>query len=224
MSQTNPASQEIPRILPRGPHALGGDVVKASQRLRILEAMTAVCAEKGYAASTVADVVARSGVSRKTFYEHFENLEKCFIAAYDHGMEALNARIAASVAGQEPAVEGATLRSGLSAYIDALAEMPDFARVFALEALAGGPAMRRRRDEGFEQFVDLYRVLYERAREQNNELPPTDENVLVAALGAVAELIRRTISTDGPEGLPAIKETAIDVTWTLLSGVEHAPD
>src|SRR3954451_4843452 len=78
-----------PRPLPRGPHGLERDVVLASQRGRMVGAMADAVAAKGYAATTVADGVARAVVSRKTFYEHFRDKEECFLAAFDTGVDLL---------------------------------------------------------------------------------------------------------------------------------------
>ena len=77
------------RRLPRGPHQLAREEVLASQRARMLEAMAHAVADKGYAATTVADVVGGAGVSRKTFYEHFQDKEDCFLEAFDAGVQVL---------------------------------------------------------------------------------------------------------------------------------------
>src|SRR4051794_5075686 len=84
------------RPLPRGPHRLARADVMASQRGRMLDAIAQVVAEKGYGAVTVADVVERAGVSRKTFYEHFRDKESCFLAAYDAGVDVLIATMRAA--------------------------------------------------------------------------------------------------------------------------------
>src|SRR6187401_183309 len=81
--------REVPKILPRGPHRLAREVVLASQRGRLIDAMAVVVAAKGYTAATVADVIGHAGVSRKTFYEHFRDKEACFLAVYDAGVEVL---------------------------------------------------------------------------------------------------------------------------------------
>lgn len=211
---------EVPRILPRGRHRLGDDVVKQSQRVRMLEAMTKCCAAKGYASVSVADVIEQSGVSRKTFYEHFANKEDCLIAAYDAGIERLNERIATSVA-TATRNDDSILRATLSEYLDALRDDPEFARLFAVEMLAGGPTARARRDEGFELFVTLYRALL--SQDPTVTSKPSDDQI-VAAIGGVAELIRRTVSLAGPESLDSIKESAVNITWTLLSGLQQAPE
>ncbi|HTZ88196.1 MAG TPA: helix-turn-helix domain-containing protein, partial [Solirubrobacteraceae bacterium] len=56
---------------------------RARQRLRLSLAMIDCVAENGYRATRVADVIASAGVSRKTFYEHFENKQDCLLATYD---------------------------------------------------------------------------------------------------------------------------------------------
>jgi AcrR family transcriptional regulator len=62
-------------------------------RRRLLEGMAAAIAEHGYAATRLADVVAHARVSRRTFYEHFEDKEACFLALYvalcDHLLEVI---------------------------------------------------------------------------------------------------------------------------------------
>jgi AcrR family transcriptional regulator len=78
--------EEIPRPgarLPRGPHTLTRKQVTASQRERLTTAMGELVGENGYAGTTVANVLARAGVSRKAFYQHFANKQECFLAAYD---------------------------------------------------------------------------------------------------------------------------------------------
>lgn len=205
---------EIPRILPRGRHGLGDSVVKQSQRLRMLEAMTAACVENGIAAVSVADVIERSGVSRKTFYEHFANKEECLMAAYDAGMEKLNERLGAAIA-QAGDDSEELLRATISGYIDALVDDPVFARMLAIEMLAGGPAARRRRDEGVEMFIKFYWALIAKAGVEPADTART-EAMIVAAIGGVAELIRRTVKLKGPEALPSIKQEAIDITRALL--------
>ncbi|HEX8856534.1 MAG TPA: helix-turn-helix domain-containing protein, partial [Thermoleophilaceae bacterium] len=110
---------DTPDRLPRGPHRLAREVVLASQRGRMLDAMAQSVAEKGYAATTVADVVGRAGVSRKTFYEHFRDKEDCFLEAWDAGVEILLDAVAQATTATEDWREG--VRAGTRAYLETLA-------------------------------------------------------------------------------------------------------
>ena len=61
---------------------MAGAAVARSQRERLVEAMTVVAARHGYAEASVARVVKQAGMSRATFYDHFENRDDCFLAAF----------------------------------------------------------------------------------------------------------------------------------------------
>src|SRR3954451_610367 len=89
-------SATVAERLPRGPHGLTREEVAASQRGRLLLAMAGAAAEKGYAHTTVADVIAGAGVSRATFYEHFAGKEDCFVAAFDAGVEIMLGAVGAT--------------------------------------------------------------------------------------------------------------------------------
>ena len=56
------------------------------QRARMIAAMIDTVSERGRSGATVAHVVSRSGVSRRTFYEVFEDFEDCFLAALDQSI------------------------------------------------------------------------------------------------------------------------------------------
>src|SRR6476620_4690633 len=80
---------DIATKLPRGPHALPQDVVIAHQRERLLEAAATAVAEDGYAELTVRDLIVRAGVSRRTFYQLFDDKIDCVFAAHERAFERL---------------------------------------------------------------------------------------------------------------------------------------
>lgn len=69
--------------LPPGRHGLSREFVAENQRQRLLNGVVEAVAEHGYNATTIARIVAAAGISRRTFYEHFEGKEDCFAAAYE---------------------------------------------------------------------------------------------------------------------------------------------
>src|SRR5690349_14835356 len=54
-----------------------------NQLERLYGAMVASVADKGYAATTVGDLLELSGVSRSSFYDLFRDKEDCFLATFD---------------------------------------------------------------------------------------------------------------------------------------------
>jgi AcrR family transcriptional regulator len=120
-----------------------GDVVSL-QRARIVSAMVEVVAERGVARATVAHVVARSGVSRRTFYELFTDREDCFLAAFDQAVERAAARVLPTWDAQASWLQ--RTRAGLRALLEFLDDEPGFGRLALVEALgAGAAALERRR-------------------------------------------------------------------------------
>ncbi|MEJ2886535.1 TetR/AcrR family transcriptional regulator [Actinomycetospora aeridis] len=129
------------------PAATGSSAPASSgHRDRLVQAMIELVAERGYAAVTVADVVAAARVSKRTFYQHFSDREDCFLAAYATAAEQPLTRIAEAVA---PAVEAAPdatppsladeVTAGTRAYLDALAEQPALTRTLLTEISGLGP-------------------------------------------------------------------------------------
>lgn len=185
----------LPRSLPRGRHAVAREVVVASQRWRLLEAIAACVAEHGYAATTVTQVIARAGVSRKTFYEQFTDKRACFLAAWEVGFELLLGQVAAAVAdarGWE-----AKLREGARAYLEALAAEPTFARSFLIEVLGAGDDALARRAEMIDRFAALIAEGYEEARAGDPTLGPLPSFLPRVAAGAIAEMTTEHVRRHG---------------------------
>ncbi|HET8672499.1 MAG TPA: TetR/AcrR family transcriptional regulator [Thermoleophilaceae bacterium] len=225
MGDARPAEMEGQiRRLPRGPHRLAREEVLASQRGRMLGAMAHAVAEKGYAATTVADVVGGAGVSRKTFYEHFRDKEECFLAAWDAGVQLL-----------VDAVERAALeadgewrkhiRAGVRAYLHTLAARPDFARTFLIEVLAAGPEALERRAEVHARFAHVLRTLHETYRADHpDEIPELPDEVFIAVVGAVNELVSDRVRKGRTADLLELEPVISYLQIAFLAGHSEAAD
>lgn len=135
-----------PLGLPRGRSSRPADEVRAAYEDRLLHAMVAVVAERGYAAVTVADVLAAARVSRTGFYSCFPGgKEECFVTACRMGGRAMRAHIKEAVHAVPPGASAPErLRASLRAYLGFLVAEPVFARVFLVDMqVAGGEAADR---------------------------------------------------------------------------------
>src|SRR4051794_23988956 len=208
-----PAETHPLRILPRGRHAAPREVVAESQRERLLVAMAEAVADKGYAHVAVADVIARAGVSRRSFYEHFANKEECFLAAYDAGVAGLLAAIgeAEDEAGGDLA---ARARAGTETYLQALADNPDFARTFLVEVLGAGEAALARRAAVHERFAERLREGV--VASAGPGVPPPEPHVCRACVGAIHELVTDRLLRDGAAALPGLLGPLLEIELRLL--------
>lgn len=211
------AIEPVPRSLPRGRHAAAREVVLASQRGRLIEAMALCVAEHGYADTTVTQVIARAGVSRKTFYEHFADKRACFLAAWETGTELLLEQVAAEVeAVRDPTAWQARIRAGIEAFLAILAAEPAFARSFLIEVLSGGEDALERRAAINARFARLFADAHAAARAAGAALPELPPWVFDASVGAASELLVEHVRTRGVEGLTDLAPHLEHVHLTLL--------
>src|SRR6185437_3859633 len=121
------------------------------QRARMIAAMIDVVSERGRSDATVAHVVSRSGVSRRTFYEVFEDFEDCFLAALDQSI----ARASEYVGGAyEPSAKWhVRIRAALIAVLEFLEDEPSMGRLCVLETLGAGRKVHERRHRALDPVI-----------------------------------------------------------------------
>ena len=149
--------------LPPGRKVLPHSRVTELQRQRILSAVVEAVNEVGYLRMTVAQVIARARVSRKTFYDVFDDREDCFLAAFEQAVG--QARLVAGEAFELGVGWREGLRCALARLLTFVEEEPELARLCVVEALAAGPRVARRRGELLAEvarFIDGGRLLTSR--------------------------------------------------------------
>lgn len=167
------------------------DPVGAGQRERILDATERLVAEKGATGATIEAIVKLAGVSSATFYEHFDNKEACFLAAFNRAVGELRAAVPEGPPGPDRA------RQVLAALLEAIDAEPARARLCFVEAQRGGPQLRAR----YEAALDAVAA----------ELP---DSLGQAIVGGLAWLLRERLELGGGEGvgdlLPRMTEIVLD--------------
>jgi AcrR family transcriptional regulator/DNA-binding MarR family transcriptional regulator len=154
--KTRPAaaknSTKTSRLRP-GPNGMPRGQVTEIQRTRMLAATVEAVEEVGYARLTVAQVIGRARVSRKTFYDLFEDREDCFLAAFDEALEQLGEQVSEAYLAETRWREA--VRSGLLALLRFMDDEPGLARMVIVEALGAGPRVLERRAEVLEQVKEV---------------------------------------------------------------------
>jgi len=136
--------------LPRGRSRLPANVVAGEHHRRIVQATAEVMRAKGYAAATIADIVAAAGTSRGVFYEQFQNKQEAFLAAQTVTLQkGLTAASAAFFTGRTWPEQ---VWNGLDALLGFLAGVPDLAHLMLIEPYAAGRA-------ALDRVIDTMRTL-----------------------------------------------------------------
>jgi AcrR family transcriptional regulator len=170
----------------------------------MLAAMGGVLAEHGYARATVGDILGGSGVSRRTFYEQFEDKDDCLYAAYEDAERRVWVKAAAAVAGTSVSDWPERVHAALGAVLAWVAAEPDTARLFTLEARAAGPEMAARHGAALDRLAATLRSGNRRAgtAAPGADLPELTEHTLV---GNVAALIGSYVLSGATELLPELE-------------------
>jgi AcrR family transcriptional regulator len=151
---------------------------KNTQRERLLEGMMEVAVQEGYAAATVARVIAYAGVSRPTFYDYFDDRRACFMAVHGELAARLVDRVRAAVEAEEPA---RSVHAGVAALVEFARAEPVAARFLMHEsATAGGEALDER-----DRTIDALAQLVEHARRRAPADAPTPDVFMPTLIGCV---------------------------------------
>lgn len=160
----------------------GGHVIEM-QRRRLLSATGELLAEAGIEGATVGRLTRRAGISRRTFYEVFEDREECYLAAFNEAIERIS-RDALPVYARERKWN-ARIRAGLTALLEHLDAHPDVARMCVVETLRAGPKLLERR----KRVLDALATVVDEGRGDSNRAggppPLTAEGVVGGVLAIV---------------------------------------
>jgi AcrR family transcriptional regulator len=202
------------RAIKRGPSRLPRELVAATQRDRLYDALVHTVAEHGYASATVTDICRAAGVTRPAFYVHFDGKEGAFLAAYRHGADVV-IRMMEHAHSQAPDwLEG--VRAGLKVLLEVLASVPAFATMAIVEIEAVGPAARREREE-----------LLRRVSRFFIDAPPPPGPLPACALvdtvvGGVYSAVYRQVAAGGAERLSDLLPVLAYFVLTPFLGPERA--
>jgi AcrR family transcriptional regulator len=189
--------------LPKGRHGLSRAFIVSNQRERLLDAIANVVAEKGYAATRVADITEYAGVSRKTFYELFDDKEDCFLAAYDAITALLMDHMARGLAEVAEGSWEEQVSALLGEFLRFLASEPAFARMCIVEVLGSGQRGLARRDAAIEAF---FPVVDQIPRAQPGADRWLSQRTPVFVVGGILEVVYAAIRRGEIASLPDLEE------------------
>jgi AcrR family transcriptional regulator len=160
------------------------------QRRRLLLAFGEILAEDGLEGARVGRVCARAGVSRRTFYDLFDDREACFAAVLDTAVERVSQSVVTAYAGEGRWRE--CIRAGLAVLLDFFDEEPALARVCLVETLKAGPAVMERR----QLVLDALAVAVDEGRSQSKAGDGPPPLTAQSTVGGVMSVIHARVLED----------------------------
>lgn len=196
-----------PGPLPPGRRTLSASAVAGNQRERILHAGVTTFAQRGYAATTAADIVAAAHLTRAVFYQHFHSKQELFMEiqqVYFHQMMAISARAYFSASSWPERVW-----DGILSIADLFSENPHYAHIGAIETSAAGRESLRYTHDAMMAFSVFLQEGY-RQSPAAERLPALCSDAIAGALIEIVYLaVRHRRLRRLPEQTPAVVYLAL---------------
>jgi AcrR family transcriptional regulator len=202
--------------LPAGRHGLPREFIQQNQRERIITALVDTVAERGYNATTVAHITKAASVSRRTFYEHFDDKEACFLAAYE--MVAEHIRSSMRAAAESFSDWPQQVRAALATMLRFLAAEPELARLCMVEPVAAGGEIAARHRATMQGFVAILKG----GRPEHSGERPLPEATEETLVGGIVSLIVREISAERTADLEKLLPDLTELILAPYLGIEES--
>ncbi|MEV4238858.1 TetR/AcrR family transcriptional regulator [Nocardia sp. NPDC050408] len=187
-------------------------------RRRLLDAMAEAVRDRGYRETTVADVVRHARTSRRTFYEHFDSKQDCFIALL---AERNNETIQQIYDAVDPATPWRTqVRQAIEAWIDVSNQDPTITLAWIRDIPALGEAAQQLHHDVGEAFINLIQSLTATPGFEAPGLHPPTRQMATILYGGFRELIASTVE-EGKD-IRDIVDVAVDTAIALV-GPRYEP-
>lgn len=172
--------------------------------------------ERGYAMTSVEDIIQQAGVARGALYHHFAGKDALFRAVYEAVQADTASRVVkAALTVQEP---WGGVRAGLSAFLDACLE-PEFRRIVVLDSVS---VLQHQAWEGGIEHVELPMLRTVLTPLVDTYLPGLGVEALVhVALGGLYGAALYIARSAKPKAARAEVEAVLD---TLIDGLRSRLD
>lgn len=187
---------------------------RAEQRERLLGAAAHVFATKGFGGASVDQIIRRVRMSRRTFYEHFDDLRSALLAVYDAGSKALIQHVERAVRAESDPV--AKLHVGIREYLSALGSSAALTRVLYQEIRAAGPAYWARQEVMRSRFVALWMEGVQKAHAVGLARRVPSEETMYALAAAVEMLALRYLERREEDRILEAAPVLMDLAVSLL--------
>jgi AcrR family transcriptional regulator len=189
--------------------------VARHQRARLEGAMVEAVARHGFAGTTLRELVTLAGVSKTTFYEHFDSKQDCFLATFDEIIDQATRRVSAAF--REPGDFRQRLLAGLTSFMDLAVEEPAAASLAGVESLTLGAAGVAHRERGSAAFEVMVRQSFDHSPSSVE----VSDLIVRAIVGGIRGVVYHRLRSGKVEELPRLVPELVD--WALCYQREPGP-
>jgi AcrR family transcriptional regulator len=208
---------------PRGRHAPPLEVRQDRQRRRLYAAAGAIFARYGYADATAEAIAREAGMSKATFYEHFDNKEDCIVALHDDATAAVLEAMRRTGDAYSGGDAAGRVRAVIATFLEVLAAFPDEAQTLLVEIIGAGPRAIERRDRVLAEYASYVDSVNREDAARGAAPRFASAHDSFAIVGAVVELASRQIRTGRPDDIRDLEPVVERLVLGLLRAASATP-
>lgn len=184
--------------------------------------MVEAVARRGYAGTTLRELVTLAGVSKSTFYDHFENKQECFLATFDEVVAQVSARVGEAY--RQPGDFRQRLVAGLSTFMRLAVDEPAAASLVAVESLTLGAAGVAHRERASQAFELLIQQSFDHSPSEHRVAPLTVRAIVAGIRGVAYRHLRSGRGGELPDRVEELVDWALNYQRQESEGVQRAAE
>jgi AcrR family transcriptional regulator len=192
------------------------DTTREAQHARLMEGLAASIREKGLAQTQVSDIVAHAHASRRTFYNHFEDKEACFVELMNTLADAFLEAVDQAIDRDAPIAT--QIDQAIDTYLGLVTGDPALTSTFAAPTLGERVVVAQR--DGFERYAELIVSVVESDSARDPRVAPISIERAYMLVSGLHQTLVRALVRD--EDLDRVSYEFKAVITSVLSGT--SPD
>lgn len=181
---------------------------RTATRRALVDAARGLFASQGYEATTLAEIATAAGVSRATYYQHFDNKPDAFAAVVETLLQQLDAVVVGVELAAGSAPPQQQVIDNFMRVFDVLLSRPEYAQLLLVEAVGKHDVLGGRAEAFFAAMLELIRSGLEQGQEAGLVRSASVDIAGWAVLGAIKEVLRRAL-TSGRDHMDVDERRAI---------------
>jgi AcrR family transcriptional regulator len=191
------------------------------RRVRLVDAAVEVFGTSGYRTATIEKICSTAGLTKRYFYESFDDSEALLLAAYGSVTDRLRDSVVRGAA--DGADLDARVRGALTAFFESVADDPRIPRIAFQEVLGVGPEVDVAYRRVTRSFVDAVLVVIGPAVDRTAFPDPHLRTLATGLVGAVLMIAQQWVLAENPQPIESVIASAHTILTAVLGKLGPHP-
>ena len=186
------------------------------RHVRLLRAAAEVFAKEGFSGANLTKIITQAGVGRKTFYEHFDDMQHCLVSVYEYAIEVVFRDVGARLSKIDDPIE--RLERGIANYLEIIGRNGALAQVVNRDILGVARKYAARRDAAHTLYAMMIMDGAAQAHALGRLAGEPDELTCFGLVGAIESVAMRYIDRGEAECIADAAPVLVELVVRAFGG------